>query len=116
MSKSLSILLLTLLTTQLLQAKKETGIASYYSHCLAGKATACGELYNTKLLTAAHKTLPFGTLVEVTMLSTGKKVLVKINDRGPYSKKRVIDLSYRAAKEIGLVRAGIARVKLQVVR
>jgi len=116
MAQLFPLLLLTLFTTQFLQAKKETGIASYYSHCLEGKATACGERYSTQKLTAAHKTLPFGTLVEVTMLSTGKKVLVKINDRGPYSKKRVIDLSYKAAKEIGLVRAGIARVKLQVVK
>ena len=115
MTQFLSILLLSL-STDVLEAKKETGVASYYSNCLAGKATACGEPYNTKKLTAAHKTLPFGTLVEVTMLSTGKKVLVKINDRGPYSKKRVIDLSYRAAKEIGLIRAGIARVKIQVVK
>ncbi len=98
-----------------LELKKEMGIASYYANCLNGRATACGELYNTTKLTAAHKTLPFGTIVEVTMLSTGRQVIVKINDRGPYSKRRIIDLSYKAAKEIGLVRAGIAKVKLKVL-
>jgi len=94
----------------------EVGIASYYASCFEGKSTACGELYCGKELTAAHKTLPFGTLVRVTMLSTGKQVTVKINDRGPYSHKRVIDLSYKAAQTIGLVRAGVSKVKLEVLK
>lgn len=67
-------------------------------------------------LTAAHRTLPFGTKVRVRNPGSGKEVLVRINDRGPYSGKRVIDLSYRAAKELGIVASGVARVELQVVR
>lgn len=103
------------LATNALELKRETGMASYYANCLNGRATACGELYNTTKLTAAHKTLPFGTIVEVTMVSTGRQVIVKINDRGPYSKRRVIDLSYKAAKKIGLLRAGVGRVRLKVL-
>jgi rare lipoprotein A len=103
------------LSINALELKKETGIASYYANCLNGRATACGEPYNTTKLTAAHKTLPFGTIVEVTMVSTGRQVIVKINDRGPYSKRRVIDLSYKAAQKIGLVRAGIGRVRLKIL-
>jgi len=93
----------------------EIGIASYYANCLDGKATACGDRYCANKLTAAHKTLPFGTIVRVSMLSTGKEVVVVVNDRGPYSKKRMIDLSFKAAREIGLIRAGVAKVKLEVV-
>jgi len=94
---------------------QEVGIASYYASCFEGRKTSCGELYCGAELTAAHKTLPFGTLVRVTMLSTGKQVTVKINDRGPYSHKRVIDLSFKAAKTIGLVRAGVSKVKIEVI-
>ncbi len=93
----------------------EIGIASYYANCLDGKATACGDLYCANKLTAAHKTLPLGTIVRVSMLSTGKEVVVVVNDRGPYSKNRMIDLSFKAAHEIGLIRAGVAKVKLEVV-
>lgn len=89
--------------------------ASYYSNALHGKRTASGERYNKTLLTAAHRSLPFGTLVRVTMLSTGKQVIVKINDRGPFVKRRSIDLSYKAAKKIGMLRAGISKVKLEVI-
>lgn len=94
----------------------EVGIASYYANCLNGSRTACGEKYKTNLLTAAHRTLPFGTLVCVTMLSTGKQVVVKVNDRGPYAKRRVIDLSFKAAEKIGLVRSGISKVSLKILK
>ncbi len=94
----------------------EVGIASYYANCLNGSRTACGEKYKTNLLTAAHRTLPFGTLVCVTMLSTGKQVVVKVNDRGPYAKRRIIDLSFKAAEKIGLIRSGISKVSLKIVR
>ncbi len=91
------------------------GYASYYANSLEGRQTACGERYCKDKLTAAHKTLPFGTMVRVTRLSTGKQVIVVINDRGPYVKGRLIDLSLEAAKEIGMIKAGIAKVKIEVV-
>jgi rare lipoprotein A len=94
----------------------KVGIASYYANCLNGCPTACGEPYRVNLLTAAHRTIPFGTMVCVTMLSTGKKVIVKVNDRGPYVRGRLIDLSFKAAKKIGLIRAGIGRVSIRIVR
>ncbi|MBK8259550.1 MAG: septal ring lytic transglycosylase RlpA family protein [Polyangiaceae bacterium] len=91
------------------------GQASYYSDALAGRKTASGEVYDPTLLTAAHRTLPFGTLVEVR-LDNGKSVVVKINDRGPFGKKkRVIDLSRRAAETLGIVKAGVATVTIRVV-
>jgi rare lipoprotein A len=93
----------------------EVGIASYYANCLNGCPTACGVPYRKNLFTGAHRTLPFGTIVSVTMLSTGKKVNVKINDRGPYAKGRVIDLSFKAAQKIGLVRRGVSKVSIKVL-
>jgi len=94
----------------------EVGIASYYANCLNGSRTACGEKYRTNLLTAAHRTLPFGTMICVTMLSTGKRVVVKVNDRGPYSKGRLIDLSFKAAEKIGLIRRGVSKVSIRVLK
>ena len=93
----------------------EEGMASYYANKFQGRPTASGVLYDKDSLTAAHKSLPFGTKVKVTMLSTHKSVIIRINDRGPFSKKRVVDLSYRAAKELGLLQAGVAKVKLEVL-
>jgi len=72
-------------------------------------------LYNRDIQSAAHKKLPFGTMVKVTILSSDKYVIVRINDRGPHTKKRVIDLSYSAAKSLGSVELGIARVKIEVI-
>ena len=95
--------------------KVEIGIASYYANRFHNRPTASGELYNKNSLTGAHKTLPFGTKVKVTRVSNNKSVIVRINDRGPYSKKRVIDLSYKGAKEIGLIRDGITKVKIEVL-
>jgi len=94
-------------------AKAEIGNASYYANYMNGRRTACGEKYCTGKYTAAHRSLPFGTMVRVTMLQSGKSVIVKINDRGSYVKGRVIDLSLTAAKKLGLVRAGIAKVKIE---
>ncbi len=80
-----------------------------------GKKTASGEIYDETKLTAAHRSLPFGTLVKVTNLASGKSVIVKINDRGPFGKKdRIIDLSLAAARKIGMVKAGVAAVKIEV--
>jgi len=93
----------------------ESGIASYYADRFQGKMTASGELYDREALTAAHPTLPFGTQVRITELKNSKNVIVTINDRGPHTKKRVIDLSYRAAKSIGLVETGITRVKVETI-
>ncbi len=89
------------------------GGASYYGPNLAGNRTASGERFDPTQLTAAHRTLPMGSKVKVTM--GGKSVIVRINDRGPFHGNRVIDLSTAAAKQIGLFRAGTGRVKLQLV-
>jgi rare lipoprotein A len=89
-----------------------TGKASYYADSFQGKKTANGERYQKGKLTAAHKTLPFGTKVKVTNLKNGRSVKVKINDRGPYAKGRIIDLSKKAAKKIGMIQQGVAEVRV----
>ena len=94
----------------------QTGTASYYARKFHGRRTASGERYDMYELTAAHRRLPFGTMVKVTNLSNKRTVIVRINDRGPHAKKRVIDLSFAAAKRIGLVGSGTARVLVEVVR
>jgi rare lipoprotein A len=94
----------------------ETGIASWYGEPYHGRRSASGEIYDMKQLTAAHRTLPFQTWVEVTDLDNGKKVNVRIIDRGPFVDGRIIDLSLAAAREIEMVRPGIARVKLKVIK
>jgi rare lipoprotein A len=90
----------------------QEGIASWYGEEFHGKKTSNGETYNMYGETAAHKTLPFGTYVRVENLSDSKEVIVRINDRGPFAKQRIIDLSYGAAKKIGLVDPGTAPVRL----
>ena len=90
------------------------GRASYYSDRLAGHRTASGERYDPGALTAAHRTLPIGALVDVVR-SDGRWVRVRINDRGPYSQGRIIDLSKRAAAELGMLRDGVGDVALRVV-
>lgn len=96
-------------------AQAVTGVASWYGPGFHGRKTANGERYNQNDLTAAHKSLPFDTRVRVTSIATGKSVVVKINDRGPYRKGRVIDLSAAAAKAIGMYRRGVGKVKLEVL-
>jgi rare lipoprotein A len=93
----------------------EEGIASWYGPNFHGKYTSNGEIYNMYALTAAHKTLPMNTIVKVTNLNNGKSVIVRINDRGPFVKGRIIDLSYTAGKKIGLDRTGTAPVKITVI-
>jgi len=93
----------------------ETGQASWYGKAHQGELTANGEHFDMHALTAAHRTLPFGTIVRVTHLKTGKSVNVRINDRGPFRNGRIIDLSYEAAKKLGIVDRGTARVKLTVI-
>lgn len=91
------------------------GVASYYGNHFAGRRTASGERFNPDRLTAAHKTLPFGTMVLVTNPNNGKSVAVRINDRGPYSHGRTIDLSSAAAEKIGLIARGSGTVELAVI-
>jgi rare lipoprotein A len=93
----------------------EQGIASYYAAEFNGRKTANGETYDMYQMTAAHRTLPFNTKVLVTDLSTNKSVTVRINDRGPFAKDRVIDLSLAAAKELGIIGPGTAFVRIDVV-
>jgi rare lipoprotein A len=95
-------------------ADVERGRASYYADKLAGRKTANGERYDPRQLTAAHRTLAFGTIVEVAR-SDGRSVRVRINDRGPFAEARVIDLSRRAAEQLGMIRAGVVDVTVRVV-
>lgn len=89
------------------------GKASYYGNRFHGKKTADGGKFDKMDFTAAHRTLPFGTLVKVTNLKNGKKVVVKINDRGPYNRSRIIDLSKAAAMKLGIVNSGIGKVRIE---
>jgi rare lipoprotein A len=94
---------------------RETGIAAWYGKELHGKQTANGDVFDMYGLSAAHRTLPLGTLVRVTNLDNFKSITVRINDRGPFLKSRFLDLSYGAAKELGFVSQGTARVKIETV-
>ena len=89
------------------------GLASFYTE---GTQTASGERFDTNELTAAHRTLPFGTRLRVTNVATGRSVTVRVNDRGPFIPGRVVDVSHSAAETLGMVRGGIAKVKLDVVQ
>jgi rare lipoprotein A len=89
------------------------GKASYYANRFHGRRTASGEHFDRRELTAAHRSLPFGTRVQVTNLDNGRKVFVKINDRGPHTGKRIIDISQAAAREIGLVGRGVGKVRIE---
>ncbi|HEY7573894.1 MAG TPA: septal ring lytic transglycosylase RlpA family protein [Thermoanaerobaculia bacterium] len=97
---------------------QETGLASWYGGAgdgFAGKPTASGEIFDPSDLTAAHRTLPFGTIVDVTLVATGETVRVRVNDRGPFVRGRVVDLSREAARQVGLIGPGVAPVTLRVV-
>lgn len=92
---------------------QQSGNASFYSHKFHGKRTSSGLPYHKDSLTCAHRTLPFGTLLEVKNPRNNKSVVVKVTDRGPFTKSRIIDLSYAAAKELDIIRSGIARVEVR---
>ena len=93
------------------------GEATYYSDKLTGRKTASGERYDPGALTAAHRTLRFGTQVRVVRVDTGRAVIVRITDRGPFGKpSRIIDLSKAAARELDMLRAGVVRVRVEVLR
>jgi rare lipoprotein A len=94
----------------------QTGIASWYGVPYDGRRSASGEIYDMEKLTAAHRSFPFDTWVEVTNLSNNKRVDVRITDRGPFVNGRIIDLSLAAAREIDLVTAGIVRVRIKVIK
>lgn len=89
-----------------------SGVASYYSNALHGRPTASGERYDRGDLTAAHRGLPFGTCLVVVNAGNGRSVRVRVNDRGPYARDRLIDLSEAAARELGMLEKGLARVRL----
>jgi len=92
------------------------GEASYYSDSLAGRSTASGEPYDPPALTAAHRTLPFGTHARVTRMGSAQSVVVRINDRGPFGKeRRIIDLSRSAAEQLDMIRAGVIEVRVEVI-
>ena len=92
-----------------------SGKASYYAHKFEGRRTSSGQKYRASERTAAHRTYPFGTLLEVANPRNGAKTLVRVNDRGPHTKSRLLDLSYSAAKDLGLVSSGVAEVGIKVV-
>ncbi len=97
-------------------AYNEIGAASWYGRRFHGRKTASGQIYNMNALTAAHPTLPFGTKVLVTNLTNHKSVALTVNDRGPFAKGRIIDVSSHAAEHLGFRRAGSTRVRVEVIR
>lgn len=100
----------------LIRKFRQTGVASYYANKFHGRRTSSGERYSKHKLTAAHRTLPFGTMVKVTEVKTGKWLIVRVNDRGPHNRKRIIDLSYEAARQLGMVKGkGLLKVRIRVV-
>lgn len=117
----LIVVLMILLPTLSIQAQQVEighsfkGIASYYHTKFLGRKTANGETFKRGEYTCAHKTLPFGTLLEVENTKTGRWVIVRVNDRGPFSKNRVIDLSIDAAEHLGIISRGVAHIKGRVV-
>jgi rare lipoprotein A len=114
-STSFIILLLLFQFSVFAQNYDETGGCSYYADNFQGHGTASGEKYSKDLLTAAHKTLPFNTLLRVTNLRNNKSVIVRVNDRGPYIQGRIIDISGAAAREIGMISSGVVQAHVEYV-
>lgn len=108
-----TILTLVALMLSFKVASAETGIASWYGPGFHGRLTASGERFNQYAMTAAHKTLPFGTIVRVTNLNNGRSIVVKINDRGPFKPRRIIDLSKAANQKLN---CGLCKVKVAVIK
>lgn len=92
------------------------GTASYYGRKFHGRQTASGETFDMYALTAAHKSLPFGTRLKITNLSNGKEVIVRVNDRGPYVRGRILDLSYAAAQQLGMIKTGTTRIRAEILQ
>ena len=97
-------------------AQRQTGVASYYARRATGSRTASGELLHHDSLTCAHRTHPFGTLLKVTSPATGRTVVVRVNDRGPFVRGRVVDLSWGAARALGILSLGLATVTVEPVQ
>jgi len=95
---------------------KEKGIASWYGGAFHGRRSASGEVFDQNAMTAAHRKLPFDTIVRVRNLRNGRAVVVRINDRGPFVRGRIIDLSREAARQLGMVRDGIVPVRIKVMK
>ena len=93
----------------------ETMVATYYSKCFQGRKTASGERYDNTALTCAHRNIPFQTLLKVTNPKTSQSVTVRVNDRGPFTRGRDLDLSYAAAKQLGLLAVGVAPVEVEII-
>lgn len=115
MKKLFLVILLSCSTFFSLHAQLAKGKASYYADKFEGRLTANGDIYRHSELTAAHKTLPFGTRVVVKNLANSRTVVVRINDRGPFIKGRIIDLSRAAAKKLGFIDKGVTEVELKIV-
>jgi rare lipoprotein A len=96
-------------------SKKEVGMASYYADKFVGRRTASGDVYRHDSLTAAHKTLPFGTKLRITHVANGRSVVVRVNDRGMKGLNRVVDLSRSAAEELGMISSGVAKVEVEIL-
>lgn len=111
----LSLLLLTMSCLAGFAQERIDGKASYYSNSLHGRRMSSGKAYHRDSLTCAHRTLPFGTKLRVTNPSNGRQVVVEVSDRGPYSRSRVIDLSYAAARELGIIAHGVKYVHIEVL-
>ena len=109
----LTSLLLSPLTSTANAQSVQTGKASYYAHSFNGRRTASGERFHKDSLTCAHRTYPFGTLLKVSNPANGRSVIVRVIDRGPFVRGRIIDLSWRAAKELGILSRGVAMVVVQ---
>jgi rare lipoprotein A len=107
---------LTLSKSKIIWTTPLFGMASWYGSVLQGHHTASGERFDKAELTAAHRTLPFGTMVRVVDVNSGKSVIVRINDRGVLFSDRVIDLSSSAANELGILKAGVAKVRLEILK
>ena len=118
---TVSFFILFVLSLKIMAQNKQTsfviekGIASYYGKAFNGRKTSSGEIFYSDSLTAAHKSLKFGTMVKVTNISNDSSVIVKINDRLPKSSKRCIDLSYRSAQKLGFIKKGVAKVVVEVI-
>jgi rare lipoprotein A len=110
--KSICFLFFVLFSVVSLSAFEEVGVASWYGGHFHGRKTANGEIFNTNEISAAHRELPFGTVVEVINLDNGRTLKVRINDRGPYMKDRIIDLSFAAAQALDMVQSGTANVRI----
>lgn len=100
----------------IINAETISGKASYYSSRFNGRKTASGERFNNNKMTCAHRTLPFGTRLKVKNKKTGDSVIVTVNDRGPYIKGRILDLSYAAAKELKMIKQGVCYITAEVLK